>query len=85
MSDTPRTDAGCFVAVMDNGIFCKPSIARELERDLARVTAELETLKATLAREIKWGHGNCSKGNCMSSGENCSMNSELPKFKEPGQ
>ena len=42
MSDTPRTDKGCFVAVMENGIFCRPAVARELERDLAAANARAE-------------------------------------------
>jgi hypothetical protein len=52
MSKTPRTDDGCFVAVLENGIFCKPSVARQLETELIAMTANYEALQSEALKTI---------------------------------
>lgn len=34
-------------------------------------------LESRLTEEIKWGHMNCTKDNCMSSGRDCPVNEEI--------
>lgn len=53
MSDTPRTDKACWVETNQANELVMARFARELERELAAVTAERDKLLADKARLLE--------------------------------